>query len=60
VRAFVDDMNIGGTTWYQTWEDTVGVIRIMAEAGFKFNLKKCKFVMPRCVILGYELFDNSY
>ena len=59
VRAFVDDMNVGGTTWHQAWEDTLQLIGIMAEAGFKFNLKNCKLVAPRCVILGSELFDNS-
>lgn len=32
----------------------------MADAGFKFNLKKCKLVEPRCIVLGYEVFNNQY
>ncbi len=60
MRAFVDDVNIRWNTWYGVWEDTLATIRVMAEAGLMFNLKKCKLCVPKCVVLGHVLYDSTY
>ncbi len=36
------------------------VMHLLAEAGFKINLKKCQFLIPRVVVLGYVLHDHGY
>jgi hypothetical protein len=36
------------------------VIHALVEAGFMLGLKKCKFLVPEVVVLGYQLIPDGY
>ncbi len=40
-RSFFDDVQVPGTSWWGNWRDTVLVLRVLAQAGFMINLRKC-------------------
>jgi hypothetical protein len=58
--AYIDDITAHGTHWEQVWEDTLEVLRVLTQAGFMVNLRKCKFLRPRVTILGCSFFDAGY
>ncbi len=54
-KPFQDDTTIPGRKgeWRKLWEDTLRVIAVLADAGFMIGLKKCHFLEPSVVVLGY-------
>lgn len=61
-KAFFDDVTVPGRSehWQQLWEDTKKVIRVLVKAGFMLGLKKCQFLVPQVVVLGYQLIQGGY
>ena len=57
VKVFFDDVTIPGHigSWAKCWEDTYAVLRALTSAGLIINLRKCKFLAPQLVVLGYQL-----
>ena len=53
--VFLDDVTAHGRTWEQVWEQTMCAIRVLAESGLMINLRKCKFLVARAVVLGMEI-----
>lgn len=55
VKAFFDDVTVPGwlKEWMRLWTDTLHVMRALTGAGFMLGLKKCKFLVKTCVVLGY-------
>ncbi len=62
VKVFFDDVTIPGhiVFWAKCWEDTCAVLRALTSAGLMINLRKCKFLAPQVVVLGYQLFEGGY
>lgn len=62
VKVFFDDVTIPGMiiAWVECWADTCAVLRALTQAGMMINLRKCKFLVPRAVVLGYQLFEGGY
>ena len=54
-KGFFDDVTIPGSLkeWLRLWEDTLQVIGALTGAGFMLGLKKCKFLVKTCVVLGF-------
>ena len=54
-KAFFDDVTIPGLVakWQECWEHTKAVLRELTSAGLMINLRKCKFLVPKAVVLGY-------
>ena len=54
-KAFVDDVTLVGTCdrWKQLWDSTLRLLLVLTTAGFMVNLRKCKFLVPKAVVLGY-------
>lgn len=61
-KAFFDDVTIPGRRedWRELWGHTVKVLRALTRAGLMINLKKCKFLAPSAVVLGYQLVEGGY
>ena len=61
-KAFFDDVTIPGQQqqWQLLWEDTKKVMHALVKAGFMLGLKKCKFLVPEVVVLGYQLIPDGY
>jgi hypothetical protein len=53
--GFFDDVTIPGdkNDWATLWEDTLKVVKALTNAGLMVGLKKCKFLQPKVVVLGY-------
>ena len=53
-KGFFDDVTVPGyrRNWQQLWRDTLEVIGALTGAGFMLGLKKCKFLVTQCVVLG--------
>ena len=58
--AFVDDLTARGHNWKDVWGWTLVILQIITGAGFMVNLSKCKFCVPRTVLLGHEVCATSY
>lgn len=58
--AFVDDLTARGYTWRDVWDWTLVILEIVTKAGFMVNLSKCKFCVPKTVLLGHEVCATSY
>jgi hypothetical protein len=54
-KGFFDDVTIPGwlAEWRELWRNTLKVVRALTSAGFMLGLKKCKFLVKTCVVLGY-------
>ena len=61
-KAFIDDVTLHGrcAEWRNLWADTIKVMRLLVEAGFMINLRKCKFLVVQAVILGYQVRAAGY
>jgi hypothetical protein len=53
--GFFDDVTIPGdkNDWPTLWADTLKVLKALTNAGLMVGLKKCKFLQPEVVVLGY-------
>ncbi len=53
--GFFDDVTIPGdkNDWHTLWDDTLKVLKALTNAGLMVGLKKCKFLQPKVVVLGY-------
>jgi hypothetical protein len=53
--GFFDDVTIPGNKddWKSLWADTLKVLGALTDAGLMVGLKKCKFLQPQVVVLGY-------
>ena len=62
VRAFLDDVTVGGSRWdpEELWERTRRVLFAMAEVRMMINLRKCKLLVPSGTVLGIELEAGGY
>ena len=62
MKVFFDDVTIPGHVvfWGQCWDDTCAVLRALTQAGIMINLRKCNFLAPGVVVLGYQLFEGGY
>ena len=58
--GYLDDVTAHGTCWKSVWSDTVKVLRVLTEAGFMVNLRKCKFLRGRVTVLGTSFFYYSF
>ncbi len=58
--GYLDDVTAHGNEWGQVWLDTLRVLRVLTDAGFMVNLRKCKFLRPRVTVLGTTFFDHSF
>lgn len=56
--AYLDDVTAHGQEWPQVWADTMKVLKLLTDAGFMVNLRKCVFLAPRVVVLGCTFFDH--
>lgn len=54
-KGFFDDVTVPGLlhAWRQLWQDTLRVMSALTGAGLMIGLKKCKFLVRACVVLGY-------
>ena len=61
-KAFFDDVTIPGkrAKWEELWENNLKILRALTSAGLMINLRKCKFLVPKAVVLGYELVEGGY
>lgn len=61
-KAFFDDVTVLGNkeNGRSLWEDTKKVLGALVEAGFVLGLKKCQFLVPEVVVLGYQLLPGGY
>jgi hypothetical protein len=61
-KTFFDDVTIPGflARWRELWEDTLRVLEALTGAGFMVGLKKCKFLVKQCVVLGYQVMAHGY
>ena len=62
VKVYFDDVTIPGNieTWKDCWADTCAVLQALTSAGLMINLRKCKFLVPKAVVLGYQLFEGGF
>ena len=53
--GYFDDVTIPGdkNAWPRLWEDTLKVLKVLTDAGLMVGLRKCKFLQPKVVVLGY-------
>ena len=60
--GFFDDVTIPGdkSNWQALWKDTLKVLGALTDAGLMVGLKKCKFLQPKVVVLGYQLMEQGY
>ena len=58
--GYLDDVTAHGNDWRAVWQDTLRVLRVLTQAGFMVNLRKCKFLRGRVTVLGTSFFDYSY
>jgi hypothetical protein len=58
--GYLDDVTAHGNNWREVWRDTLRVLRVLTQAGFMVNLRKCKFLRGRVTVLGTTFFDSSY
>ena len=60
--AFVDDLTVKGhsTDWESLWQRTLEVLFALAVKGFKFNLRKCKFLVEEASLLGLKVCKRVY
>ena len=61
-KAFVDDVTLKGICerWEVLWRDMLQVLGVLVQAGFMINLRKCKFLVPEAVVLGYQVRNSGY
>ncbi|KAI5742445.1 hypothetical protein M8J77_007259 [Diaphorina citri] len=55
VIVFVDDILVVAKSPDQALERLDTVLKVLTDAGFSLNLKKCRFVVKRITYLGYEI-----
>jgi hypothetical protein len=53
--GFFDDVTIPGdkNNWPMLWADTLKVLKALTNTGLMVGLRKCKFLQPKVVVLGY-------
>ena len=57
MESFFDDSTCYGDILLRVWEDTLEVIRLLAEEGIMINIKKCKFLVSRVELLGMLVYN---
>ena len=42
--AYLDDITTHRNGWEKVWSDTLCILKVLTEAGFMINLRKCHFL----------------
>src|SRR5690606_3419587 len=58
-KAFLDDILVTGTSKQDNFEKVIKVLTVLAEAGLKVNLKKCRFLQHEIEYMGYRLSEKG-
>ena len=56
----MDDLTAHGRDISKVWADTLATLALLAKEGIMINVKKCKFLVDRLVLLGMVVFNSRF